>query len=155
MVTGKTMQEKNIQIFLAIITHYFQQLSEESLVIGVPYLLEKTQPKVYDYTGVIGISGITKGVVCFSGTHGLLSCVLDAMGESDKSEDNLIDLVGEIANTIAGNARKAFGKRFHVSIPFVFKGSPQSIILPKDGRSFIIPMTWRTQMGEIIVCLQH
>ena len=148
------MKEQSLQIFLNIIAHYFQQFATEALVIDTPYLLEQKQPNVHDYTGVIGISGAKKGVVCFSGTRELLSSILDDMGESDKSDDNLIDLVGEIANTIAGNARKEFGKRFHISVPFVFKGSPQSIILPKEGRSFIIPMTWRAQVGEIIVCLQ-
>ena len=148
------MKEQKLQIFVSIITNYFKQFGDEELIVDTPYLLENQQPKVHDYTGVIGISGVQKGVVYFSATSELLDSILDSMGETDKSEDNLVDLVGEVANTIAGNARNEFGPEFHISVPFVCKGSPQSIILPKNGRSFIIPVSWRAQVGEIVVCLQ-
>ena len=148
------MKEQKLQIFVSIITNYFNQFGNEELIVDTPYLLENQQPKVHDYTGVIGISGVQKGVVYFSATSELLHSILDSMGETDKSEDNLVDLVGEVANTIAGNARNEFGPEFHISVPFVCKGSPQSIILPKNGRSFIIPVSWRAQVGEIVVCLQ-
>jgi chemotaxis protein CheX len=148
------MKEQKLQIFVSIITNYFNQFGSEELVVDTPYLLENKQPKVHDYTGVIGISGVQKGVVYFSATCELLSSILDSMGETDKSEDNFVDLAGEVANTISGNARNEFGSEFHISVPLVFKGSPQSIILPKNERSFIIPVTWRRQVGEIVVCLQ-
>ncbi|ALF60052.1 chemotaxis protein CheX [Psychrobacter urativorans] len=149
------MKEQKLQIFLNIITNYFKQFGGEDLVVDTPYLLENQQPKVYDYTGVIGISGVQKGVVYFTATRDILSRILDSMGEPDKSEDNFVDLAGEVANTIAGNARTEFGASFHISVPFVFKGSPQSIILPRDERSFIIPVAWQGQVGEIVVCLQN
>ena len=148
------MKEKKLQIFLDIIANYFNQFGSEEIVIDTPYLLENKQLKVYDYTGVIGISGVQKGVVYFSASRELLSCTLDKMGETDKSEENFIDLAGEVANTIAGNARNQFGATFHISVPFVFKGTPQSVVLPNNERSFIIPITWMSQVGEIVVCLQ-
>lgn len=148
------MKEKKLQVFVDIVKNYFGQFGHEELVVDTPYLLENEQPKVHDYTGVIGISGVNKGVVYVTASNRLLDQVLTDMKEDDHSEANLIDLVGEIANTIAGNARTEFGSEFHISVPFVFKGSPQSIILPKDGRSFIIPITWQSQVGEIVICLQ-
>lgn len=148
------MKEKKLKIFVSIITNYFNQFGSDELIVDTPYLLENQQPKVHDYTGVIGISGVQKGVVYFSSTRELLSRILDSMGETDKSEDNFVDLAGEVANTISGNARNEFGSEFHISVPLVFKGSPQSIILPKGERSFIIPVTWQGQVGEIVVCLQ-
>ena len=148
------MKEQKLQIFVSIITNYFNQFGTEELIVDTPYLLENQQPKVHDYTGVIGISGVQKGVVYFSATSALLASILDSMGETDKSEDNLVDLAGEVANTVSGNARNEFGAEFHISVPLGFKGSPQSIILHKNGRSFIIPVSWRGQIGEIVVCLQ-
>lgn len=148
------MKEQKLHIFLNIISNYFNQFGGEELVADTPYLLENKQPKVHDYTGVIGISGGQKGVVYFSATCQLLSFILDSMGETDKSDENYIDLAGEVANTIAGNARKEFGSEFHISVPLVFKGAPQSIVLPNNERSFIIPITWHSQVGEIVVCLQ-
>lgn len=148
------MKEKKLQIFLSIISNYFNQFGGAELIADTPYLLENKQPKVHDYTGVIGISGVQKGVVYFSATRKLLSSILESMGETDESEEIYMDLAGEVANTIAGNARNEFGGEFHISVPFVFKGSPQSIVLPSNERSFIIPITWLSQVGEIVVCLQ-
>ncbi len=148
------MKEQKVQIFLDIISNYFDQFGGEEMVVDTPYLLEGMQPKVLDYTGVIGISGAQKGVVYFSATRQLLSSILKKMGETDTSESMYIDLVGEVANTVAGNARKEFGSEFHISVPFVFKGAPQSIVLPDDERSFIIPISWLSQVGEIVVCLE-
>lgn len=146
------MKEQKLQVFLDIIANYFNQFGAEELIIDTPYLLDNEQLTVHDYTGIIDISGIQKGVVYFTASYGLLSSTLDKMGETDKSEGNFIDLAGEVANTIAGNARKEFGANFHISVPVVFKGPLQNVILP-DERSFIIPITWLSQSGEIVVCL--
>ncbi|MEN2752162.1 chemotaxis protein CheX [Psychrobacter sp. FBL11] len=148
------MKEQKLQIFLNIISNYFNQFGGSELIADTPYLLENKQPKVHDYTGVIGISGVQKGVVYFSATRELLTSLLNSMGETENSEEIYMDLAGEVANTIAGNARNEFGAEFHISVPFVFKGAPQSIVLPSDERSFIIPITWLSQVGEIVVCLQ-
>lgn len=149
------MKEKRIQTFVSVVKHYFEQFhSTDELVIDTPYLMPENQiNKMMDYTGVIGISGLIRGVVYVTATKGLLSQVLIEIDEKTDDEDLFVDLVGEIANTIAGNARTEFGSEFHISIPFVFKDSPKSF-LPKDARSFIIPIEWRGSVGEIVVCLQ-
>ena len=77
------------------------------------------------------------------------------MHEADDSEDNLVDLVGEVANTISGNARKQFGSEFNISVPFVFKGQPQNVILPKDKHSFVIPLKWKNHDAGIVIYLQN
>lgn len=148
------MKEKKLQIFVDIVRHYFDQFGEEELVVDTPYLLENTQnPNVKEYTGLIGISGVHKGVVYVTASQELLESILLRMGE-EVSNELMIDLVGEIANTISGNARTEFGHEFHISVPFVFKGAPQSVILPREERSFIIPVTWQGHAGEIVICLK-
>ena len=148
------MKEQKLKVFLDIITNYFDQLEGDCLKVETPYLASDIEPKLYDYTGVIGVSGVQKGVVYFSASKGLLSCILARLGETDTSEANLVDLTGEVANTIAGNARTEFGSEFHISVPLVFKGAPESIVLPKGERSFIIPIAWQAQAGEILFYFQ-
>ena len=64
-----TMKEQKLQIFLSIISQLFWSVRwRRAFVADTPYLLENNQPKVHDYTGVIGISGGQKGVVYFSAT---------------------------------------------------------------------------------------
>lgn len=149
------MKQKKIESFVEVVKHYFSQFSKDELVVDTPYLSEEKEPHVYDYTGVIGISGVMRGVVYVSASEQLLRVLLDDMNESNNSEEMLTDLVGEIANTVSGNARSEFGPEFHISTPLVFKGAPQSLVLPKEGRAFIIPILWQQQVGEIVVCLQE
>lgn len=147
------MKEQRLQLFVDIVANYFKQFGSEDVVIDTPYLLDNNNPKVLDYTGLIGISGAYQGIVYFTSSQALLTSIMDNMGETDRSEANFVDLAGEVANTISGNARTEFGPEFHISVPLVFKGSPQSINLPKNERSFIIPITWRSYPGEIVVYL--
>lgn len=149
------MKQQKIETFVEVVKHYFSQFSKDELVVDTPYLSEEKQPHVYDYTGVIGISGVMRGVVYVSASTSLLRVLLSDMMESNNSEGMMIDLVGEIANTVSGNARSEFGPEFHISTPFVFKGTPQSVVLPKDGRAFVIPILWQQQVGEIVVCLEE
>lgn len=148
------MKAKKIQAFVEIVKHYFTQFPENELVVDTPYLSEDKEPHVYDYTGVIGISGVMRGVVYVSASKELLLVLLQDMQENNTSEEMLTDLVGEIANTVAGNARSEFGSEFHISIPLVFRGKPQSLVLPKEGRAFVIPILWQQKVGEIVVCLE-
>jgi hypothetical protein len=68
---------------------------------------------VQDYAGVIGISGNREGKVYFTAPRGMLSVMLMCMNETDTGEQNVRDLVGEVANTISGNARRDFGPQLH------------------------------------------
>ena len=45
----------------------------------------------------------------------------------DTSVDNILDLVGEVANTISGNARKVFGREFLISVPVMIEGAVDKI----------------------------
>ena len=65
--------------------------------------------KTLDYTGIITLSGDYKDVY-FTAPRFMLVDLLTNMSETNVSEINLLDIVGEIANTISGNARKHFGK---------------------------------------------
>jgi len=149
------MKEHGLQVFLNIISNYFNQFGKEQVVVDTPYLLEKNQPRGFDYNSIITISGAQTGVVHFSATRELLYSILTSMGETDDSEAMYLDLTGEVANTIAGNARREFGAEFDISVPSVSKTSSNDSALLNNERSFIIPITWLSQDGEILVCLQE
>lgn len=148
------MIEKRFQVFIDSVARYFAALNDDDIVIDTPFLQENHVPVLSDYTGVIGITGNNKGLVYFTAPTDLLHQILHTMKEDDQSEANLVDLVGEVANTIAGNARTEFGDEFNISVPLVFKGSPENVILPKDKHSFIIPISWKNNKAAIVICLQ-
>ena len=63
-------------------------------------------------------------------------------------------LVGEIANTISGNARRHFGPNFMISVPVVVAGSARSIQVPKDVKAYILPLRWHKLEAAMIASLR-
>lgn len=151
---NKSFEQDTIEVFINSVMHFYKQLNLDEIEIGVPYLLDSNQPVVEDFTGIIGISGQRKGCVYYTCSRAMLSYILLTMGENDVSNEHLCDLAGEIANTIAGNARKAFGAEFLISVPVVLQGEPENINLPKDIRCVVIPTKWKYYESIIVVALE-
>lgn len=145
------MNESELRIFVHIVQHYFTQMSGKSAEMGTPFLAEANGLPVFDYTGVIGISGARKGCVYFTAPAELLRQLLLRAGEPNLSNENLADLAGEIGNTISGNARKAFGPDFLISVPLVIKGRNQAISLPREVKAYVIPFRWQEQSASLVV----
>lgn len=151
---NKPLDQETVEVFMHGLTRFYSQLGLEEMEIGVPYLLDANAPVVEDYTGIIGISGRRKGCVYYSCPQAMLNYMLLAMGEQDVSTDHLCDLAGEIANTLAGNAREAFGADFMISVPVVLKGEPEKVKLPSSIRSIAIPTRWEYYQSVIVVALE-
>lgn len=148
------MYEQDMQIFIDGIKRYFDITRDNDLRVGSPYLAANNRPEAMDYTGIIGISGSNKGCVYFTAPKIMLKHLLLNMGESDTSEANMVDLVGEVANTLSGNARGELGKNFMISVPVVVAGAPSASHLPEELRSCVIPITWRAYHAAVVVCLK-
>ncbi|MBI2382954.1 MAG: chemotaxis protein CheX [Gammaproteobacteria bacterium] len=124
--------------------------------VGTPFLEDsggRPGGEVTGVTGVIGISGPQRGWVCFSAPQALLRHVLILLGERDTGPANTRDLAGEIANTIAGNARRHFGRNFLISVPCVFAGTFEGVQRGPKPRAVVIPLRWRIFTASIVVNL--
>ena len=85
----------------------------------------------------------------------MLMVLLMRMNETDTSETNMKDLVGEVANTISGNARRDFGKRVRDLGPDgIVETEGGKFTPPVDARPFVIPINWRSHSAKLIVCLE-
>src|SRR4030095_3891585 len=133
------IQESELKTFVEGTTNYFEVAAQQPASIGSPYLVTEGSPSVHEYTGVISITGKREGVVYFTAPKAMLTVLLMKMQESDFSHETMRDLVGEVANTISGNARRDFGQDFVISIPSVVSGEKVEIPLTQDMRPFMIP----------------
>ena len=147
------MHESELQVFIDGTTYYFSQSSDEDASVGTPYLISNRASHAKEYTGIIGISGKRKGSVYFTADADMLKVLLASMGETTLTHEYLCDLVGEVANTISGNARKEFGNDFLISVPIVVVGE-KKIVMPEDLRSFVIPINWRDHEAFLVICLE-
>lgn len=147
------MKADRLQVFIDSVTNFFKQINTNEALVDTPYINSNEQPVAYDFSGIISITGPLEGSVYVSSETPMLRNILHTMGEPDNSIHLLKDLVGEIANTIAGNARREFGSEFIISPPLVVDGAPSSTYLPKDKRAYIIPVSWDKYKTIIGICL--
>ncbi|MBX2858494.1 MAG: chemotaxis protein CheX [Cellvibrionaceae bacterium] len=149
------MTEDVLQVFIDGVVRFFQHTDDDSVKVGTPYLSENSNPEAFDVTGIIGISGPYRGCVYFTAPKIFVKHLLLSMGEQDTRKEYIADLVGEVANTISGNARKAFGHEFMISVPVIVEGAPNSINLPKHLLSYVIPIYWKTYHSAVVICLEN
>ena len=151
---SRKMQEEKLQVFIDGAVHYFKQMNADDVKVGTPYLADNTSPAAFDFTGIIGISGPHKGCVYFTAPTALLRHLLVALGEPNVQEEYLRDLVGEVANTISGNARSEYGSEFMISVPVVMQGAPDGIYFHREHRSYVIPIYWKAYSAAIVICIK-
>lgn len=149
------MSEKALEVFVDGVTNYFKHTSDKQVKIGAPYLHNNSEPATLDFTGIIGVSGCYKGMVYFTAPKVLLTHLLLSLGENDTSAENIADLIGEVANTISGNARSAFGQNFMISVPTVARGNLKESHLPGALRSYVIPIYWKSYNAAVVVSLEQ
>ncbi|MGH1539730.1 MAG: chemotaxis protein CheX [Arenicella sp.] len=148
------IDDKEIQVFIDGTKHYFSTISDDAVVVGTPYLVDPKETPARDFTGIIGVSGARKGCVYFSAPKTMLRYLLSSIGETQISDELIHDIVGEVANTLSGNARDKFGAQFMISVPIVVQSLPDSIQLPTHLQAFVIPIEWQTLQAYLVVCLE-
>ncbi len=148
------INENEIQVFIDACKHYFTTISDREVKVRPPYLIDIDELPANDYMGIIGVSGNRKGCVYFSSPKAMLRHLLLSLGEDVATAELMRDLVGEVANTLSGNARTSFGAEFMISVPVVVEGKPESIHLPKHLKAFMIPLMWQSYTASLVVCLE-
>ncbi|MBH0064085.1 MULTISPECIES: chemotaxis protein CheX [Psychrobacter] len=144
---------EKLGVFLSSINAFFAQIDGSEVSIDTPYLNHNRSAIGYDYSGVIEISGPLEGCVYVSAPSVMLREVLKVMGEPDSSIIMMKDLLGEMANTISGNARTEFGSEFIISPPHIVESAPSVSYLPKDRQSYVTPFTWHGHKAVIGICI--
>lgn len=152
------INHQQAEVFVDGISRYFEHLDHDnsvntSLEIGAPFILDYEQENGLDYTGFIAVSGNDQGNIFFSATSCLLKTILLNYGVSELTDSKHKDIVGEVANTIAGNARRYLGNNFLISTPTVIEGSLQSEHYDTSHRSYVIPLRWKSKSAQLIVNL--
>ncbi len=146
--------ETEVGVFVGGVLNYFGTAVQQAAQCGTPHLALGERPEISDYTGVVQITGRRVGLVAFTAPKSMLSVMLMRMQETDMSHENLCDLVGEITNTLSGNARRDFGHQFQISVPSVIAGRGGKLDYPQASRPIVIPIEWRNYHARLIVCLQ-
>ena len=147
------ISESDARVFVDAVTNYFAHLTGEPAVIRSAYLANAALPR-FDYTGLISFSGHFRGSVYFSASSMMAARLLLAMRETDTGKSNLLDIVGEVANTIAGNARKHYGAGLEISTPLTIYGHTDEVKSAIRARPYAIELQWQQSDGVVLVDLE-
>ncbi|MDR2000897.1 MAG: chemotaxis protein CheX [Zoogloeaceae bacterium] len=150
------ISEQDIHVFVDAISHYFTQITREKAKIKGAFLAQGEKfPPTFDLTGIIKISGKFRGSVYFSAPRVMLSRLLLSMHESHLSDEQLLDAVGEIANTVAGNARKYFGENMGISVPKTMSTPPKWSELVVRARPYVIMINWKQYDASVVIDIER
>jgi chemotaxis protein CheX len=150
------INETEIHVFIDAIGHYFNQISNEIAIVKAAYLASDAEPPpLYDYLGTINLSGDYQGSIYFSAPRILIRHLLIAMQEPNRTEQDFLDAVGEIANTLAGNARKHFGEFMSISVPTSTAAPFTELQNSTRIHPFVIMIKWRQYHASLVIDMER
>lgn len=155
MKTSKAEFDATCSLFINSVNNYFRHLTEIDSKLNVPYLKQSDGLVLKDYTGMIGISGNRKGFVYISANRDMYEDLIKIfIGIDEPSDEDILDMAGEISNVVAGNVRANLGANFMISVPVVFQGMPAQLKIPDDVSIYVIPIIWNNHEAFVVIGLQ-
>ncbi|HVE52940.1 MAG TPA: chemotaxis protein CheX [Ramlibacter sp.] len=151
MTLAPFLRPEDIRIFSDAASAFFQQTTGSRAAVRTAYVVPEREAVEWDdFQGVIELSGGYRGSVSFSAPRGLLSHLLLTVGEGDYSDASHRDIVGEIANQMAGYARRHFGEAMDISPPRVLAAGDRPVPAYRS-QPFVIPMRWDRYEARLVV----
>jgi chemotaxis protein CheX len=146
------LHETELKLFVDSVRRYFQVVTKQEPQITSAFL-GTSDVDGHDFNGIVTFSGSYNGHVMVSMPPLLLKELLLLQGETDLSESNLLDAVGEIANTLGGNARKTLGAGLNISVPMKLHGS-SGVRARVRKHPYVITLRWNHQPAMVCVDME-
>lgn len=154
MSTQKEQFEKTVNVFISSIENYFSKLTKIPITTKPPFVKTPDELLLKECTGMIGVSGVKKGFIYISGDMELFQDLIRRYVKlNDPTENNMLDMAGELSNVVSGNVRETYGDEFMISVPIVFKGKPDNLRFPDDVPIYVIPFNWNNFEAYMVVGL--
>ena len=142
-----------LKMFVESVREYFRVVTRQEPQITSAFLATG-ELQGHDYNGIVSFSGPFNGHVLVSMPGQLLKELLLLQGETDLSQGNLLDAVGEIANTLGGNARKSLGPALQISVPVKLHGSA-GVQARVRKHPYVITLRWNHQPAVVCIDMER
>ncbi len=149
----QTLNEEELKLFVDSVRRYFQVTTHHEPQITSAFLATG-DIEGHDFNGLVTFSGSYNGHVLVSMPQRLLRELLLMQHETDLSDGNLLDAVGEIANTLGGNARKSLGAGLQISVPIKLQGSA-GVRARVRKHPYVITLRWNHQPALVCIDLER
>jgi chemotaxis protein CheX len=148
------MEEDILKIFAQSVTRYFDTIASGGAALGTPYLGGENEAAGLGFSAVIGITGLYRGNIYYTAPREKLNALLPHIGEATPDDRLCAELVGEIANTISGNAREHLGGGFMISTPFILEGRDLAVHTAKNATCYVLPVSWKQHPSRVLISIQ-
>ncbi len=145
------MEEYILKVFSKSTLRYFDAVAEGGAILGTPYLGGETESAGLGFSSVIGISGTYRGNIYYTASREKLNALLPLLGEKTPDDTLCAELVGEITNTISGNAREQLGGGFMISTPFILEARPLFVHPSRNAALYVLPISWRQFSSRLLI----
>ena len=145
------MQAVIVKSVVEATSDIFTKMGSMTVSSGNP-TQEKTDAKLFDFTGIIGLSGSYAGSVYAHfqrSTAALVASKMLGMTIEENSED-VKEMVGELTNMIAVGMRNLLARHnlnFQISIPTVVSGKEHDLEPPANPEVWQAPAITRPDKG--------
>ncbi len=145
------MDVRLINPFIGAIGNVYETMLQTEVSFGKPTLKTGETPSV-DVSCIIGFSGGATGcvVLCFSRDVARQVASKFACAQIDETHPDFADALGELANMVAGNAKKDIpDAEISISLPSVVIGANHAISPSRTTPHVLIPC--KTALGDFVV----
>jgi chemotaxis protein CheX len=149
-----------VEPFVEVTVNTFKEFVGVDVSPRHPHFLDPDKAFEWDISAVIGLSGAVKGAVIVSMKVDLAIKLTDLLTGTEHTEldADVIDVIGEINNIIAGNIKPKVpnGDRIVISIPTIIRGREHSIAWPsKQTRILCIPhKAFENDIFHLIIAIE-
>jgi chemotaxis protein CheX len=145
MMTGSFMKSEFINPFLQATINVLTTMANVTPAPGKPYI-KQDKKCIGDISGIIGLTGASKGAIVLSFSTGAVCKIVGAMlGETyTEINEDIKDAVGELTNMISGDARRRLaeiGAVFEAGIPTIISGKGHEVESVTKGPVIAMPFT--------------
>lgn len=135
------MDVKFINAFVGSIVNVFKTMLATEVRVGKPQMKEAEMVSA-EVSGIIGLSGEVQGSVVLSFNGDVASRIASKFAGTEMTMESpdFCDAIGELANMVAGNAKKDFvGYEASISLPSVILGAGHKVMSSKARPFLVIP----------------
>ncbi len=153
------MNVKYINPFIGATKNVFENFLMSPATPGKPYVFDKSQENgSWEISGIIGLAGEIIGVVIISFPKILALKLVSILEQKNVTimDDSVVDMVGEIINIIAGNAKKDLEQhQIAISLPTVVRGPKHSFPNLSGSPMVAIPFTCAQGEFNLLVSMKN
>lgn len=152
------MKSQYVNPFLLATVNVIKTMAMIEPVAGKPFV-KNDKEAIGDVSGVIGLTGASKGSIVLSFSEGAICAIVGGMlgMEFESMNDDVKDAVGELTNMISGDARRRLAEQgviFEAGIPNIVSGPHHTINSIAKGPVVAIPFDVAGHKFVIEACFE-